>query len=202
MKNFHSKIPVVILAAGESKRMGTPKGLLDYKGKRFILSQVEKIQKMGLSKIIIVLGKSKEDYLQKAPEIKQYNIKTNPHPEKGIFSSIQIGLSGLSEDVFGVFILPVDVPCPQERVWKAMLQNMKSSEVNVVVPSYEGKKGHPVLLSLGFIRYILACKSDSRLDHEIHKQEKQQRVKIISVKDSTILLNLNTIEDWESFKVS
>ena len=199
-KNLN-KIPVILLAAGDSKRMGTPKGLLEFKEEPFVLYQIEKLKSIGFNEIIIVLGRSMDEYFKAIPEIKNHNIVINPHPERGIFSSIQCGLETISENRTGVFILPIDVPCPLDNVWKKMLDTSYSSNVNVVVPSFEGKKGHPVLLLSDFKNHILTCSSDSRLDFEIRKQEKQQKVKIISVKDSTILLNLNTIEDWNAFKV-
>ena len=201
MKIKLSDIPVVLLAAGDSKRMGIPKGLLEYKGEPFILAQIANLEKMGFQKISIVLGKSKEQYFDKVPDIKDYKIEINPDPDKGVFSSIQCGLSNLSGHEIGIFILPIDVPCPKKYVWKQMVNAMNSSDVSVVVPSFEGKKGHPVLLSSEFKDYILTLNSESRLDFEIRKQENQRKVKIISIKDSTILLNLNTIEEWDSFKV-
>ena len=199
--NKFNKFPVVILAAGYSKRMGKPKGLLEYKEKPFILSQITNLRSIGFEEIVIVLGKSKDTYFEKISELKKYNIVINPSPEIGVFSSIQCGLANLSKENIGVFILPIDVPSPKKYVWEEMLENFKLNQVNVVVPSFNGKKGHPVLLSSEFKKYILSCNPSSRLDYEIHKQENQQKVKIISVKDSTILLNLNTKEDWEAFKV-
>ncbi|MHA1197942.1 MAG: nucleotidyltransferase family protein [Candidatus Heimdallarchaeaceae archaeon] len=193
---------VIILAAGESKRMGTPKGLLDYDGKPFLQNQIEKLQDIGLSNIVIVLGKDKEVYFEQVPLLKDFIVVTNPSPEKGIFSSIQCGLSAISKLNFeGIFILPVDVPCPSKEVWILLLVGMLEAEVIVTVPKFMEKKGHPVLISNQFAEYLLTCKTDSRLDYEIREQINKRKGKIISVKDSTILLNLNTIGEWETFKV-
>jgi molybdenum cofactor cytidylyltransferase len=80
---------VIILAAGESKRMGTPKGLLDYQGAPFLQYQIKKIQEIPLANIIVVLGKDKEEYLEKIPNLNDCIVVTNPNPYRGIFSSIQ-----------------------------------------------------------------------------------------------------------------
>lgn len=197
-----NKIPVIILAAGESKRMGIPKGLLNYQGKTFLSYQIDQVSNMGFSKIVVVLGKNEKIYQEKIPELKKHTIIVNPAPEKGQFSSIQYGLLEISkESQSGVFILPVDVPCPNRTVWELLVEGLISSDSNVSIPEYEGKKGHPVLLSEEFKQYLLTCKTDSRLDFEIKKQQDMQKAKIISVKDIKITYNLNTLEEWEKFKV-
>ena len=193
---------VIILAAGKSKRMGTPKGLLDYDGKPFLQYQIEKLKEIGLSNFVIVLGRDMEVYLEKVPILKDCTIAINPSPERGVFSSIQCGLSEASKSNYeGSFILPVDVPCPRKEVWILLIVGMLDAGIMATVPKYEDKKGHPVFLSKEFVDYLLSRNSDSRLDYEIRELANQQKVKIISVKDSTIILNLNTVEEWETFKV-
>jgi CTP:molybdopterin cytidylyltransferase MocA len=78
---------------------------------------------------------------------------------------------------------------------------MLDMDVHVTVPKYEDKKGHPVFFTKEFAEYLLSCSADSRLDYEIRELIGKQKAKIISVKDSTIVLNLNTIEEWKTFKV-
>ncbi len=196
------KIPVIVLAAGDSQRMGIPKGLLDYYGKPFITCQIEFLLEIGFLDIIVILGKDKNIYFEQIPELKDFRVVINPSPERGTFSSILCGLKQISKtDQSGVFILPIDVPSPEKDVWIQLTEGMSSSNVNVTIPSFEGKKGHPVLISEEFRQHLLSCESDSRLDFEIHKQINQQKAKIISVNDLNITLNLNTIEDWEAYKV-
>ena len=196
-------LPVIILAAGESQRMGELKGLLDYKGKPFLSFQIEQIEKIGFWEIIVVLGKDFKVYQDKIPELKDIIITVNPHPDKGQFSSIQYGLLALSKvSHAGVFILPVDVPCPNRSVWEQLAKGLSSFDVNVSIPEFKGKKGHPVLLSDEFKQHLLKCSPDSRLDFEINKQKDKQKAKIISVKDKNITRNLNTPEEWEEFKVN
>ncbi|GAH22194.1 unnamed protein product, partial [marine sediment metagenome] len=79
------------------------------------------------------------------------NIVANTHPERGFFSSIQCGLQALSStNQVGVFILPLDVPCPQKHVWELLALGLSSFKINVSIPEFNGKKGHPVLLSEDF----------------------------------------------------
>ncbi|MHA1953241.1 MAG: nucleotidyltransferase family protein [Candidatus Heimdallarchaeaceae archaeon] len=203
MQSEIKKIPVIILAAGDSQRMGEIKGLLEYNGKPFLAFQLEKLLEMGFWEIIVVLGKDYKIYQDKIPKLKDIIITVNPNPEKGQFSSIQYGLLEVSKvNLLGVFIHPVDVPCPEKEVWENLLKSLNSSNANVSIPAFQGKKGHPVIISEDFKEYLLTCKIDSRLDFEINKQKDMEKAKIISVKDKNITRNLNTPEEWEEFKVN
>ncbi len=202
MKFDFKTLPVIILAAGDSKRMGMPKGLLDYRGKTFLSFQLELLSEIGFTEIVIVLGKENKLYQEKVPELKDINLVVNPAPERGQFSSIQCGLLALSKShLLGVFILPVDVPCPDEDVWEQLAKVLSTSDANVSIPEFNGKKGHPVFLSEEFKKYLITCSSDTRLDYEIHRQRDNQKTKIISVNDRNITLNLNTHEAWNAYKV-
>ncbi|MFW9852789.1 MAG: NTP transferase domain-containing protein [Candidatus Thorarchaeota archaeon] len=153
-------------------------------------------------KIIIILGKDKDFYLDKIPELNDTTVIINPNPEEGQFSSIKCGLKEVSEShKQDVFILPLDVPCPNREVWEQLALNQSLFQASVLIPQYQGKKGHPVLLSEEFKIYLLSCDTDTRLDHEIRKKDEQGKAKIISVNDNNITLNINTPEDWEEFKV-
>jgi len=201
--NYELKdIPVIILAAGESQRMGVLKGLLDYHGKPFLSYQIESLFEIGFTDIIVVLGKDTTIYQENIPQLKKSTVIVNPQPDRGSFSSLQSGLFGLNDKYnSGVFILPIDVPCPSKEVWDQLAVELSSSKANVSIPEFNGKRGHPVLLSDEFRQHLQTCSSDSRLDFEIRKQKELQKAKIISVNDKNITLNLNTLEEWEAFKV-
>ncbi|MHA1398879.1 MAG: nucleotidyltransferase family protein [Candidatus Heimdallarchaeaceae archaeon] len=197
MMHMISNFPVIVLAAGNSKRMGRPKGLLDFHGKPFISYQIGKLIEIGFKDIIVVLGKDYKKYLEKVPELKRFHIVINPSPERGQFSSIQCGLeTEIISTKLGVYILPIDVPCPAKEVWEQLREGLNSSQTDVVLPQFNGKKGHPVLLAKKFINHLLLCNASSRLDVEIKKQLEINRVKIITVQDQMITFNLNTKEDW------
>ncbi len=194
-------LPVIILAAGDSKRMGEPKGLLNYQGKPFLVHQIEQLSEIGLSEIIVVLGKDFKLYHDKFPELIEVEFTTNPSPEKGQFSSLQCGLQKIqSREVSGVFIFPIDVPCPDREVWEELVNELSLSDSAVTIPEYQGKKGHPVLISREFMQHLISCGSDSRLDFEIYKQIDLKKAKIISVNDKNITRNLNTPEDWKEYE--
>ncbi|MCK5304702.1 MAG: nucleotidyltransferase family protein, partial [Candidatus Heimdallarchaeota archaeon] len=170
--------------------------------KYFLTYQIEQLLEIGFELITVVLGKDNELYQEKVPELKATNIVVNPDPDRGPFSSIQCGLTAvLKTNQEGVFILPVDVPCPHKDVWKKLSDDLSSSEASVSVPEFLGKRGHPVLLSEEFGKFILTCNSDSRLDFEIHKQRDKQEVTNTIVDDMSVTYNLNTRNSWDEYRV-
>ncbi len=194
-------LPVIILAAGDSERMGEPKGLLNYQGKPFLVYQIEKLLKIGLSEIVVVLGKDYKLYLEKVPELKKVKYTVNLATERGQFSSIQCGMQKIqSKEINGVYIFPIDVPCPDVEVWEELANELRSSEIAVAIPEFQGKKGHPVLISTEFMHHLISCSSDSRLDFEIYEQIDLKKAKIISVNDKNITRNLNTPEAWKEYE--
>ncbi len=91
---------VVLLAGGRSSRMGQPKGLLNFRGRPWIIEQIHRLQDAGLTQIIVVLGHSADTYLsflayQEEGESRnspRLVTAINPNPEMGTFSSIQVGV--------------------------------------------------------------------------------------------------------------
>lgn len=201
MKFDYRTLPVIILAAGDSKRMGEPKGLINYRGKPFLVHQIERLLEIGLSEIIVVLGKAYKLFLEKVPELKNLKYAVNPATERGQFSSMQCGMKKVqSGERSGIFILPIDVPCPDREVWEELANALNFSDIAVTIPEFQGKKGHPVLISREFMKQLIACESYSRLDYEIRKQIDLKKAKIISVNDKNITRNLNTPEAWKEYE--
>ena len=194
--------------------MGVPKGLLDYHGKEWIIEQIERFKGTGGERVIIVLGFDSVSYLNQLPWIAdslnqrityngvQVTTLLNPHPKNGPFSSLQRALASVhSSNTPGVFVLPVDVPAPMVEVWHKLVDHL-NGKVKVVIPEYKAEGGHPILLSSGLVnelRQISLTDETARLDMQIRKLPAQQ-VTRISTQDVQVTMNLNTPEEWDSFK--
>jgi molybdopterin-guanine dinucleotide biosynthesis protein A len=143
-------IPLILLAGGKSSRMGMPKGLMQIEGMTWMRHQCESFRKIGCGEIVIVLGFNAEDYLHELT-INPLQIHTaiNLKPENGPFSSLQEGLRSLSnkgQTSMGVFVLPIDVPCPEKGVWET-LKESGQFPVNACYPVFGDKGGHPVWIA-------------------------------------------------------
>lgn len=196
---------LIILAGGKSSRMGIPKGLLKHNNQYWILSQLERF--IGTD-VFIGLGFDKELYFSAIPWLKKavktpvkfkekkVKVVINPSPEFGLFSNVQTILKQLKKEQ-RVFILPIDVPILNQK--EQML--MEKTNNTIVIPQYNEKKGHPILLKYEFWKNILLINltdSDARLDYLI-KKNNSSKISLIEVSDELCILNLNTPKDWLNF---
>lgn len=199
MKNF----PLIILAAGKSSRMKTPKGLLDFNGKTLLEFQIDRFLSSGGKKVFVVLGnyigRYKTDFPWDKYSGEELEIINNESPERGQFSSVQLACERL-EGEKAAWIIPVDCPAPDKQTWE-QIENMFMSGILVVVPQFERRGGHPLLVSAEFMQSLISLDLkdvDSRLDHQIKKLDSELVAKV-DVTDSNIQLNLNKPEDFKKF---
>lgn len=200
-----SLAPLILLAAGRSLRMGEPKGLLDFYGEPWIVFQVRRYFEMGGNRVIIVLGFHSKKVADALGSDRRVELVWNSDPERGKFSSVLTGFKHFlkSQDNAG-FLSPIDVPLPECSTLNKMMDHFLE-ETWVVLPEYNKKGGHPLLLRRDFLEHLLSkaetdpgIYTSGRLDHEIHVLP-MSRVTRVAVSDPGILKNLNTPLDWERF---
>jgi molybdenum cofactor cytidylyltransferase len=136
----------IILAAGESSRMGSPKGLLKIGEKSFIQHIVDLLIASRILDIVIVLGADAEAI---RTQLNWFGGKTvfNEEWKKGQLSSIVAGLRAVDQkDLHGVLIWPVDRPLVSQHVIVGMLHQFWTKHKRIVVPIWKGQRGHPVLI--------------------------------------------------------
>lgn len=139
-------VSAIILAAGESCRMGSPKGLLKIGEKSFIQHIVDVLIASRILDIVIVLGADAEAI---RTQLNWFEGKTvfNEEWKKGQLSSVLAGLHAVDQkDLHGVLIWPVDRPLVSQHVIVGMLHQFWTKHKRIVVPVCKGKRGHPVLI--------------------------------------------------------
>jgi len=186
--------------------MGIPKGLALFQNQHWLTWQIKNFFRSGGENVLIVFGSDKEIYQNTLPWLRHEEndwfsfddrkvaFVVNHCPVLGQFSSIQTGLQVLcSQDVPGCFVQPIDVPIPDQEVFQA-LSTAKKQNVDAVMPTHQGKGGHPVLLAKTFMDYLLNLPVDeknSRLDRQINSLPSERLIKTPVIHD-TVCLNLNT----------
>jgi len=139
-----SSIAPIILAAGDSTRMGYPKALLPIGNETFLTRILRIVQNAGLAIPTVILGRAAE-IIQ--PGIRDWRapVRINPDPDRGQLSSIQLGLSSLDSAVQAAMIWPVDHPAVSENLVRNLAQLFIQSEPLIVFPKYGEKRGHPAI---------------------------------------------------------
>lgn len=179
--------------------MGKPKFLLKYDNKTVFLEQIAHgYASFGCKEIIVVLNDCGLSALNKASLRLPDNVKIvlNTNLEYGRFYSLKLALTKLNLENI-VFVHNVDNPVVNQSVLRKLIANIGID--NYVVPEYEGRRGHPILISKKIAGGIVSAGTNSLNLKEFLKIYLK---KTVLVGDENILLNLNTKEDFYTFKNS
>jgi len=191
----NNKYSVIILAAGRSNRMGSPKFAMVFNDKRTFLDEIiDRYNSFGCKDIVVVLNRDGITYLQKQKKKFPENVilTENTHLEWERFYSIKTAVLSL-KNKFPVFIHNVDNPFVNHNVLKKLLTFSIS---DYVVPAYKNHGGHPVLLSPVVCEKIATEKQNDIVFSEFLKRFNKTK---IEVNDKNILVNINTKEDYRTY---
>lgn len=197
MKRKTGALGAVILAAGDSSRMGRPKALLSVPGEKartFLSKIIVTAATAGLQPVRIVAGRHKEQITHAYPDLVD-NLIENPQPELGQLHSLRLGLESIGEEVEGAVVFLVDHPLMSVETVKALMGSFFSTGNPIVIPQYKGRRGHPVL----FGRQIFGELSNAPLNEGARfvVRSNPDLVTIVEVDDSWILADIDTPEDYK-----
>jgi len=147
----------IILAAGESRRMGRPKALLPYRGGTFISVLADKLGEV-CAPVCVVFGYQARDLMPFAPA--SAVAVENPEYRFGMLTSLQAGLRALPEIPERVLFTLVDHPAIETATVRLLIE----ADENLVIPRYRGKRGHPVIFTRQIANEILAEPKTSKLN--------------------------------------
>lgn len=133
----------MVLAAGQSRRMGRPKALLPLENSTFLGGILDLYRRLGIP-TCVVLGADRDQILA-GVDLSEVRIEVNPQVEDGPLSSLRLGLRALAGAASAVLVHPVDHPLVQLPSVVSMLERFERSPAAILVPEYQGEPGHPTL---------------------------------------------------------
>ena len=147
-------ICAVVLAAGRSRRMGTQKLLLPYAGSTVIGHIVEQIDKSAVQRTYVVVG-SDRDAVSEA--VSKHSVETvvNPDPDSEMLDSTRCGLRALPAECRAVLLVLGDQPGISSALVEALAKAFGRSDEGIAVPTYDGRRGHPLLFAIDYRDQIL-----------------------------------------------
>jgi len=184
-------IVAVVLSAGESSRMGRPKALLPIEGQTFIERIVDALKAGGIERIVVVLG-FHADVLRAQIDHLPVEILVNPDYRLGQLSSLQVAVRHLMLDANceGMMVHLVDHPYIDPKLVSLMLERFKTLKSAIVVPRYQGKRGHPVIFSRALFDELLSAPLDQGAKIVVHAH--RQDTLEIETEDVGITLDIDT----------
>jgi molybdenum cofactor cytidylyltransferase len=185
----------LILAAGESSRMGTPKATLAYRGRTFLELIVQTLREGGLERVVVVLGHQAED-IQRQVKIETAQVVINPDYRSGQTSSLQAGFRALmADDLEAVLLCLVDHPAVCAETVRRIVATFRQSSAPVVIPTYHGRRGHPVLIGRQVFEELLGLAGDAGADSVVRRY--RPATKFVEVEDEGIVMD---VDDPESYR--
>lgn len=199
----------ILLAAGLSSRMGQPKQLLPFGEKTIVETVVDNMLNSKFSKVVVVLG----HYADKIQElIDEYPVTKviNPDYREGMLTSAQVGIKSLNltkddkylreakyADSTAFSIMLVDQPFITSTLIDTVIDAYVQTDKGIVLPSYQYKRGHPVIFHQKYADNILALDADSdgvRTLYKLHSED----IHYINVDTDAVLRDIDYKEDYEN----
>ncbi len=189
----NENISAIILAAGYSSRMGDFKSLLQLGSHKAIEHAVRCFQQAGIDDVRVVVGFRAGEVVEAVKPL-GVSVVFNSGFAQGMYTSIQAGVRTLEPGVQAFFMLPVDIPLITHITVEKMLDCCRLYQHGVIYPVFNGKRGHPPLITTRYKDEILHGRNQDGLREilTLHEQEAFD----IEVEDETVLLDMDTPEDY------
>ncbi len=186
-------ISAIILAAGESSRMGQLKQLMTL-GKGIILEYViDNLLNSLVSEIIVVLGYKSEE-VKKTIANKPVKIVVNPDYHQGMSTSIKTGLDSIDNQAKAVMIALGDQPYIDSLTINNLIKAFFTHNKGITIPVYQGRRGHPVIFVKKYIGELLKLKGDIG-GREIITRHPDDVLEV-AVNCEGILIDIDTMENY------
>lgn len=184
----------LILAAGESKRMGEPKLLLPYGEKSLIESVVDSAVRSKADGTLIVLG-FKQEEIRKKIRSHSVQVTVNPDYQSGMLSSVQKGIRSIPGDAEAVVVILADQPGVDPSVINLLIDSYEKSGMGIHVPVYNRARGHPVLIDMKYGEEILTLSLEIGLRELLLRHPDD--ICEIEVESPGVLIDVDNQEDYD-----
>jgi molybdenum cofactor cytidylyltransferase len=188
-------LDAIVLAAGASRRMGSPKALLKIGEKTFLRHIVDLLATAGLTRVTVVLGADEEKI---RPGLDWFGGTTvlNQHWQEGQLSSIIAGVDALEPGLTkGAMICPVDHPLLTTELLLTLVREFETSHKRIVVPTHEGRRGHPVIFAASLFPELRLAPRDAGARTVLHNHPGD--IEEVPTLERGVGIDIATMEDYK-----
>jgi molybdenum cofactor cytidylyltransferase len=186
-------LAAVILSGGESRRMGSPKALIPYRGRTFLQHLLDAARHPKISPVLVVLGPHAAEITREVA-LDPANVVINHDWQLGQLSSIQAALRHLAtrEETDGIILFLVDHPLISAALVDQLVAEFYRSGKPIIVPAYRGQRGHPVIFARRLYEELLAAPLDQGARAVVWNHAEE--VLTVPTEEEGVVLNLNDPE--------
>jgi len=186
------RVEGILLAAGESRRMGFPKPLLRLNSHTFIehaaLAMLDSV-----AQLIIVLGAHAERVRAAIPRDSRVTVVDNPDWRQGQLSSLRTGLCAIGRDAAAAMVHLTDHPTVQPATYSALASEFGRSPTQILIARHHGRRGHPVIFARGIFDELMVAPNEGGARVVVNADP--SRVAYLEVDDPGVTLDLDTPAD-------
>jgi molybdenum cofactor cytidylyltransferase len=193
------RVGAVVLAAGNSSRMGEAKQLLRL-GEGTVLGQtIENVLAARLDEVVLVLGASAEAIREQLGAVLgKAKVAVNPEYETGMASSLRAGFAALSPDIEAALIVLGDQPFVRPVTLDRIVEEYRQTQARILIPLHEGVRGNPILLDSSLFAEAMALKGDVGCRTIFGKHH--EGIAYVEVNDPGVLLDIDNREDYDRLR--
>lgn len=186
----------VVLAAGGSSRMGRPKALLSYRGKTFLAGILDAVRAAAVDRLLVAVAPDDRKIIEAIDltiATPVYNICAST---AGPLGSIRAAVTAIiNHPVEAMVVWPVDQPHVLQTTLEALLNEYRTTHSAITVPTFQGRRGHPVLFGRAVFKELLAVPAGQGARSVVGADP--GRVREVEVFDPAVLDDIDTPEDYE-----
>ena len=188
-------ISAIVLAAGQSKRMGGDNKLIKKYNKKYLINHIiGTLIKSKVNKIIVVLGFQSSKVKRIIIKNKKINFVFNKNYKSGMSSSIKTGLKRISKKSIGFLIVQADMPLISKKIVDTLCYAVRNNNKEIVAPIYKRKMGNPIGFKRSMTRILNKTSGDSGAKKIILGNKK--KLGLIKVNSKSIFKDFNTKRDF------
>ena len=188
-------ISAIVLAAGQSKRMGGDNKLMKKYNKKYLINHIiGTLIKSKVKKIIVVLGFQSSKVRKITVKNKKINFVFNKNYKSGMASSIKTGLKRISKRSIGFLIVQADMPLISKKIVDSLCYAVRNSNKEIVAPIYKSNMGNPIGFKRSMTRILNKTSGDSGAKKMIKRNKK--KLSFIKVNSKSIFKDFNTQRDF------
>ena len=190
-------VSAILLAAGESRRMGSLKQLLPLSGKSFVSCCVDNLLASKVSEVIVVTG-HQESLIREELSGKPIKLAHNTDYRRGMGSSVKRGFEAVSTNSDAVLIALVDQPQIAPDIVDNIIDAYETKRPLITIPACRGRNGHPIILDRRLRDEIAGMDPELGLRQVVHAHA--AGVAIVAIESEAVLIDFDYPEDYRRIR--
>jgi molybdenum cofactor cytidylyltransferase len=188
-------VSAILLAAGESQRMGRPKQLLPFGSSTILGKTIDNLLSSRADEVIVVLG-TRAGAMKQVIAGRQVKVVVNPDYRKGMSASLIAGLERVDSKAQWVMVALADQPLIDKDTYNRLIEEALGCDMGIILPTYRSKRGNPVIFSIKYKDELLGLEGDLG-GREILRKHPDDILEV-AVGSEGVTIDINNLDDYYS----